>query len=455
MDYPALLGELFGLRRFGMELGLERMQRVLGRLGDPQRCAPLVHVAGSNGKGSTAAFTESLLCALGRRPGLFTSPHLLRFTERFRIAGVEASQDAVVAAADKVRRALGEPLTFFEYATAIGFVLFADAGVDCMVIEVGLGGRLDATNAADGAVQVVTGIALDHVAQLGGTLGEIAREKAGIFRAGRTALVALPAAEPGRAEVRAALSQAARAAGARLAVLGEDFGLRPWGGDGALLYHGLLAAPSDEAALEMAARPRFPVGALGLRGAHQRGNAALALAAAGELGRVMGFAVDEEACDAGLATVRWPGRLERVAEAPEVWVDAAHNPDGAAALAAAVRAGDAGAGPLTLVLGALDDKDAAGIARVLAPLAARVIVTRPASPRALAPELLAAALPGADVVIMAAPGAALDAARAHAAGDGGWVLVAGSIFLVASARAQLLGEAADEVAVAEALTPGR
>ncbi len=446
MDYPALLAELFGLRRFGMELGLERMQRVLGRLGDPQRCAPFVHVAGSNGKGSTAAFTESVLCAMGRRPGLFTSPHLLRFTERFRVGGVEASREAVVAAADRVR-ALGETLTFFEYATAIGFVLFADAGVDCMVIEVGLGGRLDATNAADGAVQVVTGIALDHTAQLGGTLREIAREKAGIFRAGRTALVALPATEPGRSEVRGALDEAARAVGARLAVLGEDFGLRPWA-DGGLLFHGLLAGDPSEA-LEMTARPRFPVGDLGLVGAHQRGNAALALAAAGELARVMGFALDDDACAEGLENVRWPGRLERVAEAPEVWVDAAHNPDGAAALAAAVRAGDAGAGPLTLVLGALDDKDAAGIARVLAPLATRVIVTRPASPRALAPELLAAALPGADIID--APAAALDAARAHATASGGWVLVAGSIFLVADARRQLLGEAADEVAVAESL----
>ena len=410
-----MLEELFALRRFGMELGLERMERLLERLGNPHRAYRVIHIAGTNGKGSTAAFTTALCRAAVKRTGLYTSPHLSRFTERIRVDGEEIPQEQLVRLFERVRREAAavaglEGLTFFEIVTALAFVWFQEARVEVAVIEVGLGGRLDATNVVDPAVAVVTGIALDHQEVLGNTLEEIAREKAGIFKRGRPAVYA---AEDERA--RQVLAGEATAHGAEpIREHGRDFG-GPGDGD----------------------RP------LGLAGPHQRTNAALAIEAVRFVAPELGAAER----DAALAWTRWPGRLERIAERPDVLVDCAHNPDGARALARALapRA-------FVLLVGVASDKDAEGLLAALRPLAAEAVVTEPRSARARSAQTLAVMAErelGVPVLCEPVPARALDLARERASRRGLPVLACGSIFLVGPIRELCLGETPDPVVVSD------
>jgi dihydrofolate synthase/folylpolyglutamate synthase len=417
MSYEEMLRRLLALRRFGMRPGLGGVRALLERLGRPEAGLAVVHVGGTNGKGSTVALIEATLRAAGRKTGMYTSPHLLRFTERIRIDGEELAGDAAAALAERVLAASGEgthgdggdgdgEATFFEVVTAMAFLAFAERGVDVAVVEVGLGGRLDATNVIERPLAtVVTSIGLDHMDVLGATLTAIAREKAGIWKPGVPAIFACA-----DAEARAVLAAEAARVGAPAAILGRDF---------------------DDAGLPP----------LALAGAHQRRNAALARRALAALPERL--RPTEAALAAGFGGVRWPGRMEQLT--PTVLVDAAHNEEGAQALAAALPAG-----PFTLVLGVVADKDPRAVAGVLAPRAARVIATAPPTPRALP----AAAL--AEVVRALAPGVAVESAPELAAalraaqGDGGGdarVVVAGSIFLVGEARRLLLGERADPLAV--------
>lgn len=394
-----MLRRLVGLRRFGMRPGLDGIRELLERLRPAYRpTGAVVHVGGTNGKGSTAAMIEAGLRADGRRTGLYTSPHLLRFTERIRIDGKEITPQWAAQLGAEVL-ALGGEHTFFEIATAMAFVAFAGASVEVAVMEVGLGGRLDATNVVERpAVAIVTSVGLDHVDVLGGTRAAIAREKAGIWKGGCPALFACD-----DDEAAAVLqAEAERVGAARIERFGRDFddrGLPP----------------------------------LALAGAHQRRNAALARRALELMG------VGEGAIAAGLGGVKWPGRMERLSET--VLVDAAHNEQGARALAAAWPGGDGERdGGWTLVIGVVADKDARAIVEPLVGKAKRVIVTAPPSPRALPPEELARLVPGAVVA------KDLEAALAMASAAGEKVVVAGSIFLVGEARRLVLGEAADEVA---------
>jgi dihydrofolate synthase/folylpolyglutamate synthase len=400
-------------------LGLDRICAVLDRLGNPERRPFTVQIAGTNGKGSTAAMTEAILRELGYRTGLYTSPHLCRFTERIRIDGREADGDrlaeldlAIAAAA----RSAGVPLTYFEIATALAFQAFADAGVEVAVLEVGLGGRLDATTAAAPVATAITGIALDHTDVLGDTVEEIAREKAGIARPGVPLLLG---AMPPAAEL--AIAEVARNVGAPVLRVGTDF-------------RGPPVAP-----------------ALALAGAHQAANAALAAALARAAARAAGRPFEDDGADAaavarGLAAVIWPGRLERVGD---VLLDCAHNPDGARALAAALDA--LPPGRRALVFSVVAGKDARSMLAALGPRWDRVIATRSRNPRALPPETLAA-LAGPSTVTAADPVAALAAAR-QAAGPGGMVVVAGSVFLVGEVRAALLGEPMDPISTSDPLPP--
>ena len=381
MTYHQALEALLGLRRFGVRPSLDGIARALETLGHPEREFSVVHIAGTNGKGSTAAFCASLLGAANCRTGLYTSPHLCRFTERIQIDQKEVSGQEI---AEWTERLLPLDLTFFETVTAMAFCIFRARGVEVAVVEAGLGGRWDATNVVSPRVAVVTGVALDHVEVLGGSLTSIAREKAGIFKPGVPAVAACK--DP---DARQVLIDEAARVGSPLTLLGRDF------------------SP-------------FP-GPLGLVGAHQADNAALAREAIARAG----YSVDERA----LANTRWPGRLEWLT--PEILVDAAHNPDGAAALAAALPS--LFPGPFTLVVGVLDDKDAAGILHALAPLAARVILTRPRSPRALDP----AGLPVAGEITQSL-------AEALALRQGPTV-ICGSVFLVGEARHLLLGEPMDAI----------
>jgi dihydrofolate synthase/folylpolyglutamate synthase len=393
---------LEALSPLSMRFGLDRVARALDALGHPERAAPALHVAGTNGKGSTCAMAAAALRAAGLRTGLYTSPHLQAFNERIQVAGAPLDDAALARAVAAVRAACpwhesGGPedrLTYFELATLAAFVHFAEARVDVMVVEVGLGGRLDATNALTPAVTAVARIGLDHTRLLGGTLEAVAREKAGIFKPGVPAV--LHAVQPpGVLEV---LQAEARRRGA------------PW----------------------QVAPPGWP-GPLALAGPHQQGNAGLAVAALRALRRA-GVPVDEPAIAVGLATATWPGRLERVGG---VLLDGAHNPDGAAALAAALAVLHPGR-PAELVFGVLEDKDHAGMLEALAGVARRFHLVAPASARARPPaevEVQARRL-GLEADLHAGVGEALSCARA-AARDGAPVVVAGSLYLVGEARAQL------------------
>jgi dihydrofolate synthase / folylpolyglutamate synthase len=413
--YQALLQRLFAARRSGVELSLDRIERVLERLGHPeQRLGVRVLVGGTNGKGSTAAFTAAIATAAGYRTGLYTSPHLSRFAERFRVGGAEIDDDTLVAAADAVAGAGGAELTFFEQVTAMAVWAFARLGVEVGVFEVGLGGRLDATNALDPHAAAITGVALDHEDWLGPGLERIATEKAGIARAGRP-LVIGAAGEP---EGLALLVERARVIGAEARVIGA----------------------ADLAAVQGLA--------LGLPGAHQRANAACALALVEAAGLVAG----EQARRRGLARAELPGRFETVALTPRVLVDGAHNPHAARTLAGVI----AGlpVGRLVLVVGVSADKDVAGVLAPLLPLAAALVATRSRNPRAIAPAEIAAVArtlrPGLDARVCPDLPSALAAARALAGPDD-TLLCAGSLFLVGEVRELCLGITPDPLAISDPL----
>jgi dihydrofolate synthase/folylpolyglutamate synthase len=412
--YVDLLARLEAARTLGVDLGLGRVRQALAMLGDPQRRFAAVQIAGTNGKGSTAAMAEAVLRAAGVRTALHTSPHLCRFTERIQVAGAEVDGDAL-AALDARIAATGAPLTYFEIATVLAFLAFAEAGVEIAVLETGLGGRLDAVTACEPAATAVTSIGLDHMDYLGGTLREIAREKAGIMKPGVPVVLGAVGALPPEADDE--LARAATAVGAPLRRLGRDF----------------------EA-------PDVP---LALAGAHQLANAAIAVELARLAAASVGRSLPPEAVRAGLAAVRWPGRLERVA--PDVLLDAAHNVEGAQALAAALPA-LAGGRPLVLVLSIMRDKDAAGILRALAPVASAVVATQSSNPRSLPAAALEAAARGAFAKTMASadPVIALNLAR-RLAGHGGLAVVAGSLFLVGELRAHLLGEPVDPTRLGDPL----
>lgn len=394
--FAALLQELFERRTAGIRFGLERVRAVLDAWGRPHEAYGVVHVAGTNGKGSCAAMIESILRAGGARTALYTSPHLSRFTERYRIGGVEADADALAPYLERALAAPG-PLTFFEIATVAALALFRDAGVELAVLEAGLGGRLDATNVVDAPLcAVVTSVARDHEALLGATLEAIADEKIAICKPGRPAV--LSARDPAILE-RLAAGARGRGAAPVLRLPGD---LEPWPGP------------------------------LPLAGAHQARNAALAVAAA----RAARPGLDDATIARGLAGTRWPGRLERVGD---VLFDVAHNVEGAQALAAALAAEPAR--PRVLVFGAAADKDAAGMLAALRPVVEELLVTRGRNERFAEPAAIARFAPGAAVIEPA--GRALDAARHR----GGLAVVAGSCLLVGELRAWLLGEREDPVAV--------
>jgi dihydrofolate synthase / folylpolyglutamate synthase len=419
---------LFDLERFGIKLGLETIRLLCAALGRPERAWPSTHIAGTNGKGSVAVMIDAALRAAGRSTGRYTSPHLDRLEERFAVDGVPVATGAMIEAIEDVfaavdrlthERRLTVPPTFFEVTTAVAFLLFARARVDAAVIEVGLGGRYDATNILEPRVTVITSIDLDHERHLGSTLPEIASEKAGIAKRGIPLVVGPCAPEAARA-----IAEAAAAAGAPLVPATE----------------GVRCEASFErgrATVSVTTPVRaYPPMTLGLAGRHQVGNAIVAIRAIECVEQATGMSIGGEAVAAGLAGATWPARLEWI-DLPagrRVLLDAAHNPAGAASLAQYLD--DAGVAPLPIVVAVMKDKDTAGI---LAPLAARarpLVVTEAATARTLPAATLAAAAArvGAPAVVIEP-----DAARAlaHAFSCADRVAVAGSLFLVGPLGARL------------------
>jgi dihydrofolate synthase/folylpolyglutamate synthase len=388
-----------------IKMGLDRVREALARLGHPERRVPALHVAGTNGKGSVCAIAAA--CLTQRyRTGLYTSPHLERVNERFRVDGEAISDEALGSCVAGIVARLGvaHELTYFELGTLVAFQHFADAGVEIAVLETGLGGRLDATTACAPIVTAITSIDFDHQEYLGSTLGAIAGEKAGIVKAGVPLVTSRQAPE--------ALDVLARAAPS-LWLEGRDFE------SNGTAYRGQ--------------RWKLDGLSLALSGPHQRQNLAVALAALEVLSE-RGFPLTDDEVRRGVAATRWPGRFERFAGAPTVILDGAHNPAGARALRAALDAAYPGV-PVHLVFGVLADKELPPMLEALIPRAATVHLCAPTSERARPPERYAAEAErlGAAVSAHASPREALEAARAVAAPDS-LVVIAGSLVLVGELR---------------------
>jgi dihydrofolate synthase / folylpolyglutamate synthase len=426
-----------------VDLALGRVAELVALLGDPQRACPVIHITGTNGKTSTARMTDALLRSRGLRTGRFTSPHLVSIRERICVDGAPIDPERFVAAYEEVipyvqlvdaRHPVA--LSFFEVLTAMAFAIFADAPVDVMVLEVGVGGRDDATNVADGAVAIVTPISLDHTRLLGGTIEEIAEQKAGIIKPGAVAVLAqqpLAAAE--------VLLRHAAQVGASVAREGVEFGVlsreQAVGGQ-QLVLRGLRGTYEDLY--------------LPLFGSHQAGNAACALAAVEAFAGATdeGAALDEELVREAFSMVSSPGRLEVVRRSPTIILDAAHNPAGMAATAAAIDEVFTFT-HLTGVFAASRDKDVPGMLSELEPLLDEIVVTHNSSDRSMDPGQaaeIAAEIFGEERVqaadriedaIEAAVALADEAAEAGLPGGAG-VLITGSVITAGDAR-KLLGPA--------------
>ena len=414
---------LYGLERHGIKLGLETTTTMLERLGRPDRCFPALHVAGTNGKGATAAITASVLQAAGMRVGLYTSPHLVDFRERIRVNGMPVSEDTVVALVDRVAAVLDADLspTFFEFTTVMAFLHFSEADVDVAVCEVGMGGRFDATNVLVPLVSTITNVSLDHEAFLGPTVTHIAREKAGIIKAGVPVVSGRLSAEAEHVVANVAAGQAAprcrldahfRCSGDPIA--GFDYRGLQWEFDG-------LTCP--------------------LAGAHQLDNAACALAML-ELISGHGIPISEVAVRSGLRAVAWEGRLECVEHNPMLLLDGAHNPAAAEILARYLgdMRRDRPEGRIILVVGMMRDKDRAGFLRCLLPLVDEVVVTQVGLARAATVQEMREALASWPVRVHEGPSSNEAVALARRlARPQDVILVTGSLMLVGEVKALLHG----------------
>ncbi len=405
---------LFARQRFGIKPGLERVQALLTRLGRPERAFDAVLVGGTNGKGSCSSTLASIMTRSGRRTGLFTSPHLTHFSERFSVGGAQLPDEDLLSGLAAVRpHAEALEATFFEIVTALACVVFARAGAELVIMEVGLGGRFDATNALSPRLSVITGVALDHTDILGDTVGEIAADKAGIMRPG---ILTLTGAVGDALEV---IEDAARKLGATLWAVGHDISVdaRDLG------WSGLRCRVSSPLGRVDVTTP--------LLGLHQAPNVALAVVAAQVLGAPVA------ALQAGAAQTRWPGRLEPLPWRDRTFLlDGAHNPQAALALALALRRLEVV--PVKLIFGTTRDKNVPEMVAALEPCVTEVVVTRARlSPRAASPETLTLYW-SVPTLVAETPEAALALAYARSS-PGEVVVVAGSLYLIGEVRPLLLG----------------
>jgi dihydrofolate synthase / folylpolyglutamate synthase len=429
-SYRETIEYLYALQKHGIKLALSNSVTLMELMGNPHRKFRSVHVAGTNGKGSTSAFMESMLRAAGYRVGLYTSPHLVSFTERIRINNIPITEARTVELAQKVRNGYQRPSTsgsealnptFFEVTTAMAFACFAEEDVDIAVVETGMGGRLDATNVITPLVTVITNVDLEHTEFLGSTLELIAREKAGIIKPGVP--VVTGAEQP---EVIRVIKREAAARRAPVYRLHDDFKPERMssGREQRFHYRGLKSACDGIT--------------ITLPGSYQVDNACLALASL-ECLRDAGIPVDESALRLGLERAKWEGRLERVAHKPDLYLDGAHNPASARMLAGAVRDMKRAYRRLVLVLGILGDKDYRGIVSELVPLADHVIVTKPEYSRAMDVAALTSEVRALHASVETAETVkkAVVAAQAMAAPDD-LILVTGSLYVVGDARAAIV-----------------
>ncbi len=396
-----------------------RVKRLLASIGDPQDRFKAIHVAGTKGKGSTSAFIYNILREEGPNAGLYTSPHLATCRERIAAAGRIITEGELVSVLGELRPSFegfrDEGLSFFEVYTAIAFAYFRRRRVEVAVLEVGLGGRLDATNAARGLVSVITPISLEHTNILGGTAALIAAEKAGVIKEGARCV-----SSPQAPEALAVIEEACGRKGATLRAVGRD-----------IRIENASAAPGRER-FSVRTPSRFYNGLeSGLLGAHQIANAALAVGAVEALD-VYGISVGVRAVSRGISNTVWPGRLEVIGGAPAVVLDGAQNRASAGALCAALDR-HFGGRAVTLVIGICRDKDLSGVCGVLARKAERAILTRSRNPRAAEPGEIEVYFQGLRSEMIHDPRAALERARAVTDPEG-IVLVTGSLYLVGEIR---------------------
>lgn len=451
MDYREAWSFLDQLQFFKIKLGLDSMQEFLDRAGRPQDTLRFVHVAGTNGKGSVAVILQTILAAAGYRVGLYTSPHLSSVRERFRINNAFISQADFAEMASRIRDVLnGRQITYFEFTTALALLWFAREDVDVVILEVGMGGRLDATNVVRPLVSVITNVSMDHEAYLGHTLAEVAREKAGIIKPGVPVVSAV-----GNDQSRLVVQETCREQNAPLYLLGRDFEAHSQD-NGTWRYAGIHDHWS------------FDQLRCALQGEHQVANAALAVAAL-ELLAGLGFKSSALHIRTGLSSVRWPGRMEhfcvarnqaapdetaafevlepcpadsgRMGAGRRFLLDGAHNPAGIQRLCQSL-AKDYCYRHLILVWACMADKDMAATLLAIAPLASQLILTRPEGERSATAEQLITLLPVAErekARTAATVSKALATAFDLAAADD-LICVAGSLYLVGAARKILLGE---------------
>jgi dihydrofolate synthase/folylpolyglutamate synthase len=427
---------LLSLEQFGIKLGLDNIRALLGELGHPEAAWPSIHVAGTNGKGSVSAMTERGLRAAGLRTGRYTSPHLSAIEERIAIDGVAVAPGLfrsvtaeVLSTVDRAMAsgALSVTPTFFEVSTAIAFEIFRRERIQVAVVEVGLGGRFDATNTISPTVTAITSIDFDHQRHLGTTLRSIAFEKAGIAKAGVPLVLGRLA--PDAAEI---IDEVAGRVGAPVVIAH----------DGVTLHTEMKNGRANITLTTAAAA--YPPTPLALAGRHQVDNAVVAVRAL-ETWAASRAAIDVEAVTTGLSDCEWPGRLEwlRLPDGGELLLDAAHNPSGAAALAAYLS--DARTAPIPIVFAAMRDKDVKGMLSPLAPLASTFIATTVASARAMDTESLASEMlrVAPEVPVESQPSA--DLAVAQALRRVNRAVAAGSIYLIGPLRARLLAAGARRV----------
>ncbi len=419
MTYSACIDYLYGLQKHGIKLSLDTMRALVERLGHPERRLRVLHIGGTNGKGSTAAIAAAILQASGRRVGLYTSPHLVEFRERIRVNGEMISEERMADLTERIQAAsLGSEPTFFEATTALAFLYFAEAQVDIAVLEVGLGGRFDATNVVNPLACAITTIALDHQEHLGHTVEAIAFEKAGIIKP--SVPVVMGRIAPGAAVV---IRRIAAQQEASVWELGRDFSVIGEGSDH-FAYRGGRSIDDLSCALS---------------GHHQLDNAACALALL-EGAQRTGITIEESAIREGLRSVTWEGRLERIEQNPTILLDGAHNPAAAEALAEYLGAFVGPESRVILVLGMMRDKDHRGFVAPLQRLISQVIVTQASLARSSTVQELRAVLAEWRVPVHEVPRPADAVARARTlATSRDLICVTGSLMLLGEVKAAARG----------------
>jgi len=422
MSYTDIVDWMFNLERFGIKLGLDNMKEFLSRIGNPHAGFPCVHVTGTNGKGSVCTYLTDIMTEHGLKVGLYTSPHLVDFRERIRIGDEEIPEEDVVRIGNNLRAVMEsmssegpeKQLTFFEFTTGLAFEYFREMNVDFVIAEVGMGGRLDATNVLQPEVAVITRVGMEHTDYLGKTVEDIAREKAGIIKPGADVVTC-----ERNPDVISIISSVCEKHGCRLLRIDDDFAVSN------------IRQTLEGTSFDYSGGASISDVRTGLLGAFQAENAGIAIAVIERL-RQRDIQVSDKEILRGIARSRWPGRLEIVSKDPLVVLDGGHNPEGIRTTVAVLRS--LGLSPMTYVLGCMKDKDAREIVRQLKLDAAMLVITEVKNKRALPSlELEEIAKEEFDGPIVAVPdsGEAIDMALEHAEGRG--ICVTGSLYLVGEA----------------------